>query len=200
MPPIDILLADDLLNANPSWTAVDVGCGEFPYLRARVCCDIHVEDKPSLVEGVRAWRDFGIEQTFVRGDLCKGLPFDDKQFDLSICRFCLEHVEDPEAACRELTRISRYQYVLVPKAPRELLYNAPFHRWTCKLGSDDALVFRAKRESAMWTGPKEFCGVRFTVENPQWKQATEQCLALLHWARQSKIERIFEGLVGRVEA
>lgn len=54
---------------------------------------------------------------FIVGDIYK-LPFGNKKFDLVICTEVLEHVEKPQAALKELSRITgRYCILSVPNEP-----------------------------------------------------------------------------------
>jgi SAM-dependent methyltransferase len=57
------------------------------------------------------------------------MPFKDGAFDFSFCAHVLEHVEDPAAAIREITRVSQRGYIEVPNGVFESM--APFrsHLW-----------------------------------------------------------------------
>lgn len=198
MPPIDIACIDGLIE--PGWRVLDVGCGEYPYRKATVCCDKHSEDGPSLAEGVRAWRDFGLRQKFVVGDVCRGLPFRRKAFDFVVCRNCLEHVEDPEAACRELSRVGRRGYIETPSVVIEIVFNASFHRWlVAERGG--VLLFRRKEKMPFWTGYEEFCGRRIHGYDVRWAEAARAlrddlerygaCRVALVW--RNRIEARVEG-------
>ncbi|MEM8737613.1 MAG: methyltransferase domain-containing protein [Planctomycetota bacterium] len=42
------------------------------------------------------------------------LPFDDQQFEHTLCSHTIEHVDDPEAFFAELRRVSRHVTIVVP--------------------------------------------------------------------------------------
>lgn len=71
------------------------------------------------------------------------LPFRDGLFDYSICSHVLEHLEDPEAAARELSRVSRAGYVETPSDLHEKLFPMVWHRWMVRREGDH-LRFEAK--------------------------------------------------------
>ena len=60
-----------------------------------------------------------------------------------ICSHVLEHVDDPERAAAELSRVGRRGYVETPSATLEHVAGFPFHKWLVSL-SDGVLVFNAK--------------------------------------------------------
>lgn len=66
-------------------------------------------------ELARSWRDKPVAGSFA--DIA-ALPFADDQFDLILGIEVLEHVNDPEAALREIERVARRDVVLsVPREP-----------------------------------------------------------------------------------
>ena len=199
MPPIDIPHVDAV--ARSEWRILDVGCGNHPYRRANVCVDSATDQKRALVEhGVGVWHDFGLGQEFVKADVCDRLPFGDGEFDLAICRNVLEHVEDPEAACRELSRVARLKYIETPSVAAEMIFNTGFHKWLVAL-CDGVLVFRPKPKTAFWTAPFEFCGERIHADDKWWGHVTAPLREHLEWAGQCRVWLLREGeVVGRVEA
>jgi ubiquinone/menaquinone biosynthesis C-methylase UbiE len=65
---------------------------------------------------------------FVNTDITK-TPFKNKAFDFSFCSHVLEHLEKPEAAIKEITRISRSGYIEVPDSIIETIRPRQSHLW-----------------------------------------------------------------------
>lgn len=59
---------------------------------------------------------------FVKGDICARTPFADKEFDVVLISHVMEHVKDPEAAARELTRIAKSGIMECPHPFKEMLF------------------------------------------------------------------------------
>jgi ubiquinone/menaquinone biosynthesis C-methylase UbiE len=58
------------------------------------------------------------------------LPFEDKQFENTLCSHTLEHVEDPKAFFRELKRVSKNVTIIVPPLwDLGAVLNFREHRW-----------------------------------------------------------------------
>lgn len=51
---------------------------------------------------------------FKKIDNIYALPFEDKQFEHTLCSHTIEHVDDPEAFFAELRRVSRHVTIVVP--------------------------------------------------------------------------------------
>jgi SAM-dependent methyltransferase len=104
---------------------VDIGSGDKPFWRG----DVFV-DKLSLGNAQRdtqfgAVRDVG---KFVDSDVTH-MPFHDKAFDFSFCSHLLEHVDDPAAVIKEITRVSRAGYLEVPNGLLETIRPFRSHLW-----------------------------------------------------------------------
>lgn len=119
---------------------LDVGGAGNPFPRANVICDLTFGCSaqrngapPALQEGV----------THVEA-IVEKLPFADNEFDFVYCTQVLEHVADPIAACRELSRVARRGFIEVPSRHSEMLHGNPSHRWLIDRESD-LLVFCARR-------------------------------------------------------
>ena len=104
---------------------LDVGCGASPFAPATHLCDVVCGDDGSrFLQGSPLTTDLPFFQASV-----EALPVADKAFDFVYCTHVLEHVADPAAACRELSRVGRRGYVECPAAWIERLFHAPEHRW-----------------------------------------------------------------------
>ena len=92
--------------------------------------------------------------TWVVRDICdrEPWPFEDGQFDFSVCVTTLEDVRDPIWVCSELSRVSKAGYVEIPTVLAELIYNVEgngqhlgheHHRWFVDINGE-ALEFLHK--------------------------------------------------------
>ncbi|MCL5105758.1 MAG: methyltransferase domain-containing protein, partial [Armatimonadetes bacterium] len=73
----------------------------------------------------------------------ESLPFADNEFDFVYCSHVLEHVKNPEIACRELMRVAKRGYIETPTRGKELWLDSAResnHRWAIEL-FNDTLVF-----------------------------------------------------------
>jgi len=119
---------------------IDVGSGDNPNIRADVLCDLYPQSNRERSGKQEIWLD---ERPFIVCDIQK-LPFQNKVFDYVICSHLLEHVEDPEQAAKELTRIGKRGRVETPGDLFETLYGWPFHRWKVSRGGDGRVIFERK--------------------------------------------------------
>ena len=79
----------------------------------------------------------------------ENLPFADSEFDFVYCSHVLEHVDNPEAACRELMRVAKRGYIETPTRGKDLWFDTAKvsnHRWGIEL-FNDALIFTQYSES-----------------------------------------------------
>lgn len=111
---------------------VDVGSGAYPNRRADVLCERSLErsgrpdavvDRPTVVADVQA------------------IPFRTQSVGFVVVSHLLEHIEDPESACAELSRVARRGYIETPGACWEWLFPEADHRWYVSKRSD-TLCFR----------------------------------------------------------
>jgi RimJ/RimL family protein N-acetyltransferase/mannose-6-phosphate isomerase-like protein (cupin superfamily) len=102
------------LRLNECGTLLDIGCGQChwsqllaPYLRKPVV--LHALDSdPKWAAGSdgvrRAFDRLGVTVAFKQGDV-QVLPYPDSSFDLVTCQTLLIHLQDPQAAVREMFRV-----------------------------------------------------------------------------------------------
>ena len=92
---------NNILDKNPDWKILDIGCGYNAHKNATVIADI------------QDFADFYKEKKFIQIKE-KNLPFKDKEFDFVISSHVIEHVEDFEFFIKELQRISSKGYIELP--------------------------------------------------------------------------------------
>jgi ubiquinone/menaquinone biosynthesis C-methylase UbiE len=110
----------ELVATSKPRTLLDAGCGEG------FVANLIAERDPSIrITGIDASdevvafarRRFANAADFHVGSVFE-LPFEDDSFDLVMCSEVLEHLRDPLAAVRELTRVSRrHVLITVPREP-----------------------------------------------------------------------------------
>ena len=92
---------NNILDKNPDWKILDIGCGYSAHKNATVIADI------------QDFADFYKKKKFIKIEE-KNLPFKDKEFDFVISSHVIEHVEDFEFFIKELERISSKGYIELP--------------------------------------------------------------------------------------
>ncbi|MEE2713213.1 MAG: methyltransferase domain-containing protein [Planctomycetota bacterium] len=118
---------------------LDVGGAGNAFSRADVVCDLTFA---SCVQRNGAPGVLRADVEYVEAP-AERLPFDDNAFDFVWCTQVLEHVLDPVAACRELSRVARRGFVEVPSRVGEMTNGNPTHRWIVDLDQGE-LVFQAR--------------------------------------------------------
>jgi len=92
---------NNILEKNPDWKILDIGCGYRAHKNASVIADI------------QDFSNFYKERQFVKIKE-KNLPFKDKEFDFVIASHVIEHVEDFQFFIKELERITSKGYIELP--------------------------------------------------------------------------------------
>ena len=112
-------LVNSILEKNPNWKILDIGCGYSANKRATTLADIKDLSK------------FYKERNFVKIETEKALPFKDKEFDFVIASHVLEHVKDIKFFISELERISKKGYIELPTRLGDNLVfeNVKEHLW-----------------------------------------------------------------------
>ena len=107
-----------LLDDNPNWKVLDIGCGYGAHKKASVVCDVQDLSK------------FYKDKIFIKLE-SEILPFKDKEFDFVIASHVLEHVKDVDIFIKELERVSSKGYIEVPtKLEDNLVFeNKKDHIW-----------------------------------------------------------------------
>ena len=109
---------NSLLEKNPTWKVLDIGCGYTPNKYATEIAD--QQDLSSFYKG----------RKFIKINE-KVLPFQDKEFDFVIASHVIEHVQDFEFFLKELERISNKGYIELPSRLGDNLVfeNVKDHIW-----------------------------------------------------------------------
>ena len=109
---------DNLLNQNPDWKVLDIGCGYTAHKNATVICDI------------QDLSNFYNDKNFVKLD-GNVLPFKDNELDFVIASHVIEHVKDVKTFINELSRISSKGYIELPTILEDNLVfeNKKDHIW-----------------------------------------------------------------------
>jgi hypothetical protein len=131
----------------PFGRVIDIGSGNNPHYNAHVLVDLHIDSDSERAGRIRKFP----YQTLVKADVQK-LPFKDKEFDFSYCCHLLEHVEDPVAACNEISRISRCGYIETPSAMSEFVNPFPFHKWIIDIDKGNLIFIRKPENYTPYTG------------------------------------------------
>jgi hypothetical protein len=107
------------------WLVLDLGSGHKPHPRADVLVDRFLLDN---AERSGQAVSLPAERPFIVADAC-AMPFKEGAFDFVICSHVAEHVEDVDAFCAELNRVTHRGYLETPSRLAETLRHAPNHRW-----------------------------------------------------------------------
>ena len=136
-----------------NYNVLDVGGAMGPTARANYIIDYISYDNISLNQAKGGGPVHFSKQNYIQHDICsrKGWPFQDKQFDYSICSHVLEDIRDPIWVCSEIIRVSRAGYIEVPSRIYESSFcieakktaGASHHRWFVEL-IDGKLAFTFK--------------------------------------------------------
>ena len=125
---------DNLLDINPNWNVLDIGCGYSAHKDAKVVCDI--QDLSSFYK----------DKNFIK--LSEGnLPFKDKEFDFVISSHVIEHVQDVASFIKELERVSSKGYIELPTVLEDNLVfeNKNDHLWQMWFDDDNSKLIISKR-------------------------------------------------------
>jgi SAM-dependent methyltransferase len=109
---------------DPDWRVLDVGSGNFPHPRADVLLEKWADENADRAGDSIDKSD----NRLVIGDACD-MPFPDQAFDYVIASNIAEHVDDPEALCRELPRVGRAGFIETPGWLGDMVLREDFHRW-----------------------------------------------------------------------
>ena len=125
---------DSLIDQNPNWKILDLGCGYTAHKKASIICDIQDLSK------------FYKDREFVKLEN-KILPFKDKEFDFVITSHVIEHVDDVKFFIKELQRISSKGYIELPTILEDNLVfeNKNDHIWQMEFDDVNNYLLIKKR-------------------------------------------------------
>jgi len=113
----------------PTDKVLDIGSGHLPFPLATHLSDVTFNNNTYG----RAGKPFKhIHGKPVYECNVEDMPFPDKEFDFVYCSHVLEHVHNPEIACRELMRIAKRGYLETPAKVKDIFLNSAKtsnHRW-----------------------------------------------------------------------
>jgi len=99
-------------------TVLDIGCGSGDFLKlvheSNPQCDIHGFDFAE--SAIQRCRNIMPKGTFISGDIYS-TKYPDSTFDTVLCIEVLEHLEDPQKALLEITRICRTNGSIIISVP-----------------------------------------------------------------------------------
>jgi SAM-dependent methyltransferase len=133
---------------------LDVGCGNRPFPAATHLADVTLDDHTERF-GYPIPLD---DRPFVECSV-ESMPYDDTEFDYVYCSHVLEHVDQPDVACRELMRVGARGYIETPRSWVEYVFSAEGHKWLVD-DEQDTLIFREKLPSEASGDP---LGIRYEI-------------------------------------
>ena len=125
---------DNLLNENPNWKILDIGCGYTAHKNANVICD------------VQDLSDYYKDKNFIKLN-DNNLPFKDKEFDFVVASHVIEHVKDVDLFIKELERVSSKGYIELPTILEDNLVfeNKDDHLWHMEFNDVDNELIVSKK-------------------------------------------------------
>ncbi len=112
---------------DPRLNTVDIGPGNFPWKAAK-----NYIERPDRINDPKYKPENLPKVNVFFGDLERGLPnIQDKQFDFAWASHIFEHLKDPVAGAKELSRIAKRGVVIVPSSYKEAItyFEESDHKW-----------------------------------------------------------------------
>jgi len=119
---------------------LDIGSGNIPFKYATHLADLSLEDG-SIGRANTKFKYINGKQV-VQCDI-ENLRFQDNEFDFVYCSHVLEHVLNPEKACKELIRVGKRGFIEVPTKGKDIWLNTAKisnHRWWIEI-VNEKLIF-----------------------------------------------------------
>lgn len=187
---------------NETDLVLDIGAWACPFNRANWIIDALPYETRGFYKtlGGTAFqggeKEYFTKDTWVTVDICdrKPWPFEDKQFDFTICSHLLEDVRDPLFVCSEIMRVSKAGYIETPSrlyeqclgVVRDEIAGCSHHRWLVQY-SDHKITFNQKYHTIHTdfdlTFPPEFgrsLPIEKQVSTFYWKDSFEYEEPIIH--------------------
>lgn len=139
MPRYSVGDCNQVIEIMDGWRVLDVGSGQAPHPRA----DLLVERYPHNHEH-RSGDCVNIRDKRLLIADGAAMPFPNRAFDFAIASHVAEHVPDPVAFCRELTRVAKRGYLETPGWLGDMLLREEYHCWRVRRKAN-GLEFEAVR-------------------------------------------------------
>lgn len=118
---------------------VDIGAGHNPSMFASLIIEKYIDDSTH-----RQGQVMDTDSTIILQADIENIPLKNNAIDFSICSHVLEHVMDPEAAVKEISRVSRQGYLELPTKFSEYLFDRDDHLWLCSLQEGGVVCMEPK--------------------------------------------------------
>ena len=133
----------------------DIGSGHNPLPQATYCIEKDLGESPERAGLATKIPD---QCKFILADVEEGIPLPDKSCDFVVASHILEHVDDPEAFCKELSRIGKAGYIETPGPWQEWINNKQVHKWIVSVEEEEIICRRKQHFGTEWFG-SENCKV-----------------------------------------
>jgi len=147
----------------PNEKVLDVGSGHDPFPYATHLLDFFDKETTHRYEPLH--KD---GRPFIKGNI-ENMPFLDKEFDFAFCSHLLEHVDDPERACKELMRIAKRGYIETPTRTSDMMLNFTHlpnhHKWHINILNNTVIFMEWKDNERRNMGTDYF----FNQFHSTWK-------------------------------
>jgi hypothetical protein len=117
----------------------DIGYGIDPVKGATYYIDRDQGESPDRA-GERA--AYVTPEKFIQADVENGIPLPDHSCDFVVASHIIEHLENPVAFCKELSRIGKAGYIETPGLIQELRHNLEVHKWFVTKYGDTLILIR----------------------------------------------------------
>lgn len=131
---------------------IDIGAGTRPQKGYDVYTDIYKSD---VVKN-----NVEIASRFTLAAMEDMRAFKDKEFEFAYCHHVIEHVNDPDKACKELIRIAESGILYFPTTEAEILFGRSDHNWMVFQPKNNHLLFVRKRFQSYYSPKTLPAGVR----------------------------------------